>query len=151
MPMVIVGTDFSTTAASAVDRARTLAKCLRRDIEIVHVRQPPRLGAWLPDAAEREWLMSIGELASRITIRTGTPWVELVRVAEEREALIIVVGTHGRTGGQSLALGTTAARLALLSTRPTVLVGESCVGGAPGLPAVPSHPSTNLENGREEE
>ena len=50
--------------------------------------------------------------------------MELVRVAGERGAQMIVVGTHGRSGFQPVALGSTAARLALLSPRPTLLVGS---------------------------
>jgi nucleotide-binding universal stress UspA family protein len=128
--MVIVGTDFSPAAASAVRKARTLAKRLNEDLEIVHVCQSGSPDPWSPDAAEEEWLAAIGEPVARITIRRGTPWVELVRIAEEREAFAIVVGTHGLTGFHTIALGATAARLALISPRPTLLVGESSGGSA---------------------
>jgi nucleotide-binding universal stress UspA family protein len=72
----------------------------------------------------RSWLEAIGVPASAVTVRRGTPWVELVRVAEDRGAKVIVVGTHGRSGFQPIALGSTATRIALLSPRPTVLVGD---------------------------
>jgi nucleotide-binding universal stress UspA family protein len=123
--VVIVGTDFSAPAAAAVEKARLLARRLDEEVEIVHVSQCVDPERWEPGAAEREWLDAIGEPAERVTIRRGTPWVELVRIAEERQASMIVVGSHGRSGFQPVALGATVARLALLSSRPTLLVSES--------------------------
>jgi nucleotide-binding universal stress UspA family protein len=150
--MVIVGVDFSAASARAVDKARALATRMNAEVEIVHVRQSPRPGAWSPDPEEADWLAAVGEPASRITLRVGTPWVELVKVADERRALLIVVGTHGRSGFQSLALGTTAARLALLSPRPTLLVGESPVRRAACLSVVACDPPIVLDqNGRRRE
>lgn len=150
--MLIVGTDFSSTAARAVEKAREFARCLNEDLEIVHVRQSARPGTWLPDSRERAWLERIGVPAARITIRTGTPWVELVRVSDEKDARLIVVGTHGRSGFQSLALGTTAARLVLLSSRPTLLVSESLARRARCIDVVIYDPPIILDkNGRRKE
>jgi nucleotide-binding universal stress UspA family protein len=70
------------------------------------------------------WLDSVGVPAAGVTVRRGTAWVELVRVADERDAQVIVVGTHGQSGFHPITLGSTATRIALLSARPTVLVGD---------------------------
>ncbi|WP_305910057.1 universal stress protein [Methylomarinum sp. Ch1-1] len=54
-----------------------------------------QLGAQLEVAAERQWL------------EIGSPKLEIVRVAEEKEVDLIVVGSHGRHG-LALLLGSTA-------------------------------------------
>lgn len=122
--MIIVGIDFSPTAAVAVAEARVLAERLECALEVVHVREALRPVPWAPCGEELAWLDGADLDAVEVTVRRGTVWVELVRVAAERRADLIVIGTHGRTGFQPVALGTTAARLALLSPRPIVLVGS---------------------------
>jgi nucleotide-binding universal stress UspA family protein len=146
--MIIVGTDFSSTAALAVSKAQALAQRLGETLEVVHVVQEPRPGSWEPDPVERSWLKAVGEAAHRITIRHGTPWVELVRVADERGAFMIVVGTHGRSGFHTMALGTTASRLALLSPRPTILVSESLLRRVSCISAAQLDPPISLEQDR---
>lgn len=143
--MVIVGTDFSRSAARALAKARALALELDEQVEIVHVRQSRHPDAWSPDEIERDWLREVGEPGGKITIRYGTPWVELVRIADERGARMIVVGTHGRSGFHTLALGTTATRLALLSPHLTMLVSESLLRRTACVTAVPYDPPIHLD------
>jgi nucleotide-binding universal stress UspA family protein len=64
-----------------------------------------------------------------VVVRSGTPWLEIVRYAQERPAEVVVVGTHGSTGFQPLSLGATAGRLAILSPRPVLLVGPKTRNG----------------------
>jgi nucleotide-binding universal stress UspA family protein len=121
--MIIVGTDFSATSLLALGEARALADRLRARVEVVHARPAHVLTQWTPNEAELTWLRATRIAELDIDVRRGTPWVELVRVAAERDARLIVVGTHGASGYQPLALGSTAQRLALLSPVPTLLVG----------------------------
>jgi nucleotide-binding universal stress UspA family protein len=122
--MLIVGTDFSASAAGALDEARNLAGDLDVSVEVVHVLQRHISPAWSPDVHERNWLLAADVPETEVTVRLGTVWVELVRIARERSARLIVVGAHGQSGFQPVALGSTAARLALLSPLPILLVGS---------------------------
>ena len=70
--------------------------------------------------------MSVG--LGEIILRSGRPWAELARAADEIDATALVIGTHGASGYQPISLGCTARRLPLLASRPVVLVG-------PGRPA----------------
>jgi nucleotide-binding universal stress UspA family protein len=121
--MLIVGTDFSPQAAAAAFTARSLAMRLGVQLRCAHIRQFQAAGAWEPSSVERAWLHAARVGEDEMAIRRGTPWVELVRLAMELRAETIVVGTHGHSGFQPVGLGSTAARLALLSPVPTLLVG----------------------------
>ena len=122
-PLILTGIDFSDTSGYALRHAHELAGRLGTGVEVVHVREGFRQRPWSPSPEEELWLDAAGLTVETIGLREGTPWVELVRAATEREAELIVVGTHGRTGFQPVQLGSTASRLALLSPRPVLLVG----------------------------
>ena len=121
--MIIIGTDFSIPSAVAALEARALVVRLGVGLQVVHIRQFLPSAPWTPDAAEREWMGAARVDVQEMSVRRGTPWVELVRLATEVRAGMIVVGTHGHSGFQPIGLGSTAARLALLSPIPTLLVG----------------------------
>ena len=134
--LIIVGTDFSATALLALSEGRALARRLAAECRVVHVRQLPPEGAWLPNEQELSWLDVTRVADFDVEVRRGTAWVELVRAATERGAELIVIGTHGNSGFQPLGLGSTAERLALLSPIPVVLVGSrerSSVDGPDGV------------------
>lgn len=121
-PVVLVGTDFSDVAGHAVAEARVLALLLGGSLRIVHVTEHAASMPWRPDADAESWMSRSRTPVGTIETRSGTPWIELARFAEECGAALVVVGTHGRTGFQTVALGTTASRLTLLSPRPVLLV-----------------------------
>jgi nucleotide-binding universal stress UspA family protein len=130
---VLVGTDFSPIAARALEEGRRLAGRLGMDIEVLHVREGSRRSLpWAPDPAVGSWLQGAGVPTDALVVRSGTPWLEIVRYAQERPTGMVVVGTHGATGYQPLALGATAARLAIMSPRPVVLVGPKATNGGLG-------------------
>ena len=126
---IAVGVDFSDTAARAMNEARVLAERLGALLEIVHVREDRSGKPWDPDDAAVAWMESQGVGAADLTTRGGTPWLELARYTWAPGAELLVVGTHGRSGAQSMALGSTASRLVLASPRPVVLVGNGNAGG----------------------
>jgi len=95
----------------------------------VHVRRE-RFGPWRPSRLEATWLREHGVDPETIRLRQGEPWVELVKVAEELGATLVVAGTHGRSGFQPFRLGTTAASVALRSRAPVVLVSPQMASEA---------------------
>jgi len=44
-------------------------------------------------------------------ILTGTPFLEILRTAKDKEVDLIVVGTHGRTGLDHVLFGSTAEKV----------------------------------------
>jgi nucleotide-binding universal stress UspA family protein len=123
-PRILVGVDFSDPCASALEEARRLAEMLDAVVCLVHVLPEPLVGVWRPDAAAARWLRMMSVGLGEIILRSGRAWAELARVADEIDAIALVIGTHGVSGYQPISLGSTARRLALLASRPVVLVGS---------------------------
>jgi nucleotide-binding universal stress UspA family protein len=136
-PGIVVGTDFSAGSGLAVEEGRQLSRSLGVELVVVHVAASA--GAETPDPStslEREWLRSANLDPDALVRRQGVPAVELARLARDLKAVLIVLGTHGASGYQPVALGATASRLALLAPCPVVLVGPRGRGGGPE-PQVP--------------
>ena len=55
-------------------------------------------------------------------IVTGIPYDEIIRKAEETNASLIVLGTHGRTGIDHLIFGSTAERVVRSATCPVLTI-----------------------------
>ena len=64
-------------------------------------------------------------------VEKGKPWAEIIRLAEQHEADLIVLGTHGRTGLQHWLLGSTAERVVQHSSCPVLVVPSSSKSGSP--------------------
>jgi nucleotide-binding universal stress UspA family protein len=140
---ILVPTDFSVPA----ERAWSLAQCLARaaDSELVLVHVVP--GSWLPiaragDASEavRKWAAEELEdcagkalaqgLRVRVALRTGVAYREIVALAREDGADLIVVATLGRGGIGRALLGSVADRVMRLAPCPVLTVPEPAAGEA---------------------
>lgn len=133
----VVPVDFSDRSKQAVDVA--LEMVFRpSDIIVVHVAQV--LAAAVPDmvwgAAEEE------TRAARLTAafqrefsdrkykgikccaRLGDPGHEIVALAEEIEADVIVMPSHGRSGLKRLLLGSVAERVLRLAHCPVIVLRD---------------------------
>lgn len=119
--MVVVGVDFSAGANDALDAGRQLAAQTGTLVCPVHVVREGS-GSWQPAEDEFHWLALQELKPADVRVRRGEPWVELVKVAEELGATLVVTGTHGESGFQPFRLGTTAANVALRCRTPVVLV-----------------------------
>jgi universal stress protein A len=58
-------------------------------------------------------------------VATGHPADTIVRIAQERRADLIVMGTHGRTGLQHVLLGSVAEKVVRLAPCPVLTVRQS--------------------------
>jgi nucleotide-binding universal stress UspA family protein len=131
--LIIVGTDGSETATTAVSEAADLAA--RLDARLLIVSAFPRIAAtklgeqahnvpapkhWRTDprAEAQEVLAAAAESVGRAGIavetaaREGEPAEAIIKVAEERGADIIVVGNKGMTGAKRFLLGSVPSRVA---------------------------------------
>jgi nucleotide-binding universal stress UspA family protein len=81
-----------------------------------------RLRDLIPDDSRDTWAVEIA---------IGHPAETIVRMAEERQADLIVMGTHGRTGLQHVLLGSVAEKVVRLAPCPVLTVrirGEGAGG-----------------------
>jgi nucleotide-binding universal stress UspA family protein len=124
---ILVPLDFSPASVEALDYAVWLAKQFRAAIHLVHVYPPDEASA--PGGGHRlfQSAEAIERLNEKLTgihqkhaptfrpenchIRGGQPYQEIVLLAREIHADLIVLATRGRSGLKRLLLGSTAERV----------------------------------------
>jgi nucleotide-binding universal stress UspA family protein len=137
---ILVPTDFTETSDKAIDMAITLAERLGSSVTLMHAYEIPILG--FPDGA----LVATADIAARIAdashaaldsavakrqgakvkvdgiVRDGVAWEEINRVADEIDADLVVIGTHGRRGLARALLGSVAENVVRTSRRPVLTI-----------------------------
>jgi universal stress protein A len=124
MKTILFPTDFSSTSDAALSTATSLARDRGAQLIILHVEEPPAAyaaGEWYygplePDpGALRQMLDKIKPTDPNVPciheLSIGEPAAEIVRVAEEENAEMIVMSTHGRTGLTRLLTGSVAEKV----------------------------------------
>lgn len=135
---ILVGTDGSTHAAKAVAMAGDMAKRYGAEMLVVVVVEPtylPPEAAMMADKLEiarREEAERIatdaadGFIAQGIkatpVVRFGAPAAEMLKVANETAADLLVVGSHGRGAVARVLLGSVSDRLVRQSHQPVLVV-----------------------------
>jgi nucleotide-binding universal stress UspA family protein len=150
---VVCPVDFSTPSLASARQALELARDGGVAVTLVHVVEWPvddehagRLAGFdVPeyrrylerDALDRlRRLASEGERAGRVEERIagGRPWREILRLAEERHADLVVMGVRGRSAVDLALFGSTTHHVVRGATCPVLVVHEK-TGGADSTPA----------------
>ena len=121
---LLIATDFSPSSAAAFEEARWLGERLGVTPEILHVAEDNTGDEWRHHPSARLWLATTSLEESAVITRSGIPWVEIVRRAQETGAALLVIGSHGQSGFHPLRLGSTAERLGSSAPCPVVLVSS---------------------------
>jgi len=136
---ILVPLDFSPASLKALDYAVSMAKQFHAAIHLVHV-YPPDEAASAPGAGHL--LLQSAEAIERLNeeltgihrkhapmfrpenchIRGGRPYEEIVRVAREIGADLIVLSTRGHSGLKHLLLGSTTERVVRSAPCPVLVV-----------------------------
>jgi nucleotide-binding universal stress UspA family protein len=136
---ILVPTDGSPGAENATVRAFDLARTGDATIHVLHAVGPDLTSVDLdsPDSEQfrqqsekrgREATVQIQERATDLgldavrTVREGTPYRAILEYIEENEIDLVVMGTHGRTGGERARLGSTTERVIMLANVPVMAV-----------------------------
>jgi nucleotide-binding universal stress UspA family protein len=134
---VLVATDFSEPAARATSLAITLAEKFGAKLTLLHAYTLPTYGYadglyWpvedLARAAREVLDAELEKVKRRLpgaegVVRMGLPWEQIILLAKEQNADLIVMGTHGRRGLARIALGSVAERVVRLAPVPVMTVG----------------------------
>jgi nucleotide-binding universal stress UspA family protein len=137
---IVAPTDFSACAEEAWRLAQRAAERLGSEIVLVHVFvDPPVYGdppgaamawtivmeteQWVADELER-WADAARKRGIRVrrVVRHGSPSVEIVELASEEHADVVMMGTHGRGGMSRLLLGSVADRVIRTAPCPVLTV-----------------------------
>jgi nucleotide-binding universal stress UspA family protein len=144
---IILATDFSEASQDAIIYARLLSELPTTELKILHVFEPsgwmvpspyyytPGFKEWVDASIENvrqkgknalQTLMQSFGSPTQIIFTEGDPGKEIVRVAIEQNADLLILGTHGYTGWNHLTLGSIAEYVVrrspcpVLTVRPTV-------------------------------
>lgn len=132
---IVVGYDGSPGAHAALDEAVDLARRVSGKVIVANAYGGPKSYSGAP-LTPRRTLKDLGKkLLSEALERVGPTDVPiepvlvngsvapgLLELARERDAGLIVVGTHGESQISGMLLGSTAYRLVHMATRPVVVV-----------------------------
>jgi nucleotide-binding universal stress UspA family protein len=137
---LLVATDFTETADRALDWAVELAARVNASVTVVHAYEIPVIG--FPDGG----IIATADVAVRIAegarialdnvveqrqgrgvpidsvLREGVAWEEINAAAEQIDAGLVVIGTHGRQGLARALLGSVAEKVIRTSHRPVVTI-----------------------------
>jgi len=136
---ILVATDFSRSAKSALDYAHTLASRLRAKLFLVHVIPSRILHFVRPDSSseaiatarqyarqELDGLIAVAglyDISHEEILAEGQVWPVLQDIIKSQQIDLVVVGTHGRTSDQKLVLGSVAEEIFRMADCPVLTVG----------------------------
>lgn len=135
---IVFPTDFSTASDAALVHAAALARQSGARLLIVHVEEPPlaygggELYYGLPEPSSERILKMLEDVrpadpavpfTHRLTM--GDPAAEIVRIAGDEHAEMIVLGTHGRTGITRLLMGSVAEAIVRHAPCPVLVYRET--------------------------
>lgn len=123
---ILVPTDFTKVGDTAIEHAVVVAKATTATIHVLHIVEDK---SKLVEAKKR-----LAELVDKVAKKTGATVVPLVRignifedidsVANEIEANLIIMGTHGLRGMQFIT-GSRALKIVTHSSVPFIIVQET--------------------------
>jgi len=140
---ILFCTDFSENSHYAFTYALNLARTYKTKLLILHVTpepvHPEQLSIYLPperlEELKRSQKKELNEQLQKnylekmerfkdyqVMIKTGEPFIEIIRTSKKEKADLIVMGTHGRTGLDHILFGSTAEKVVRKSTSPVLTV-----------------------------
>ena len=137
---ILAPIDFSEVSNRSLDYAVDLAAQVKAAVSVIHVYEipvyafadgaiitPPEVAAELAGRAQKSLDAAVAERSDRGveisgTLTNGSPREEILRLAKEGNADLIVMGTHGRRGLPRAIMGSVAERVLRTSEIPVLTV-----------------------------
>ncbi len=120
---ILLATDFSRSSEHVIEKAQEIAHDCQASISLIHVveyyQHEFNVDVYLPDLNIEQELIDqaasqLQQVAERMGrgdapqyVEVGAPKHEIVRVADEQQCDLIILGSHGRHG-LALLMGSTA-------------------------------------------
>jgi nucleotide-binding universal stress UspA family protein len=138
---ILYPTDFSDTAGKAIPFLKQLKDTGTEEIIILHVIDTYRLripSIYMPTnlisfidkmlieatakAQKVADVLTDAGIGTRIRIEQGLPFREILRVEDEEDISIIVIGSHGRSNIEEIFLGSVSENVMRKSKSPVLIV-----------------------------
>ena len=141
---ILFPTDFSHTGDAALEMATSLARDTGATLMIAHVEEAPNVYAGgefyygIPNPPTEELRRMLEEVKPtdpevkyEHRLLTGDPASTIVRLADEEDVDLIVMGTHGRTGLVHLLFGSVAEYVLRHARCPVLTVRDRAANEPP--------------------
>lgn len=136
-------TDFSERSQDAFELACVLTRDHGSRLVLLHVTDPPTIAAYGQSVVPLDSEKLRQEAEARLDglevphadvraerrLVEGVPAAEVLRIAQEIEADVIVMGTHGRTGLKRLLMGSVAEQVVREANCPVLTVSVAVRNG----------------------
>jgi nucleotide-binding universal stress UspA family protein len=137
---ILAAVDFSDVSMHALAHAVSLAEEADAHLTVMHVLDvPPQLALWVErgdgvshvrewkDAAERRLKSAVPDAAREYChveerVETGQPYREILRVADEQRAGLLVIGAHGHGVVERMFVGSTAQHVVRQAVCPVLTI-----------------------------
>jgi nucleotide-binding universal stress UspA family protein len=125
---ILVPTDFTKVSDIALDHAILVAKTIEAQIHVLHIIDNKKtIGeARLKLEVLKQRIMKESQVDIATTVRIGSIFEDIDKVAVEIDASLIIMGTHGLKGMQFIT-GSRALRIVTESSVPFIIVQERTI------------------------
>ncbi len=144
---ILVPIDFSDYSKSALNYATDFAKLFKAELILVFVVEPviyppdfsmgqiavPSIDIEMDKRAKEE-LDNLAkkqipkELKTKIIVKMGKPFIEIIDTATEIEADLIIIATHGHSGVEHMLFGSTAEKVVRKAPCPVLTLRDPVKG-----------------------
>lgn len=126
---ILIGYDNSPSAVVALKKGAELATKAGATLHLVYVDHSGHFPD--PESAESHANSELSGTGVSFSfhVRVGRPYAEIVSVAKEIGADLILMGAHGHHGFMANFIGSTALRVVGMSKCPVIIIPESAAAG----------------------
>jgi nucleotide-binding universal stress UspA family protein len=136
MKKILVAVDFSDCSINALEHSISIAKKAEANLEMAFVIKPEStremftegpqtLGSMVKDKFDElidQYQPHMGGQKLTYKIAEGKIYKEIVRLGEDKDVFLIIVGTHGASGFEEFWIGSNAYRIVMASSKPTISI-----------------------------
>jgi nucleotide-binding universal stress UspA family protein len=138
---ILTATDFSKPSQLALKYAAAFAHQFSAEVILCHVLESPDFISQLPPLTEgyfppnlldlqekharvqcEQELAAVGLTKARVILLRGSPYAELIKAAQDEDASLMILGTHGRGALAHFILGSVAERVVRSAPCPVLTV-----------------------------
>ena len=138
MNNILLATDLASETDRALERATRLASTMAANLHILHVCAPHTVSGSGPHSISSLKLKARDQLERNLAgnqllfglqpnisvIDSREPYSEIIKLAENVDAELIVMGMHGKSKLRDLFVGTTIERVLRKGARPVLMVKD---------------------------